>query len=167
MEPRLTLTRVEQCLQQGKAEAVRLGVQAAIVVVDAAGHLMGALRFEDALWVTPEIARAKANTAVAFRASTAFRGRANARLLADLVEGASLLIGKDLGYAIVVGDEEVRPAVAVVVEHRHPERFTGFVPQSRLLADIFEFPAAEVVIELRLRALVRLRRAIGLRRAVQ
>jgi hypothetical protein len=53
MEPRLTLARVEQCLQQGKAEAVRLGVQAAIVVVDAAGHLMGALRFEDALWVTP------------------------------------------------------------------------------------------------------------------
>jgi len=71
MEPRLTLARVEQCLQQGKAEAVRLDVQAAIVVVDAAGHLMGALRFEDALWVTPEIARAKANTAVAFRASTA------------------------------------------------------------------------------------------------
>src|SRR2546421_4948906 len=71
MGPRLTLVRVEQCLQQGKAEAERLGVQAAIVVVDAAGHLMGALRFEDALWVTPEIARAKANTAVAFRASTA------------------------------------------------------------------------------------------------
>ena len=71
MGPHLTLTRVEQCLQQGKAEAVRLGVQAAIVVVDTAGHLMGALRFDDALWVTPEIARAKANTAVAFRTSTA------------------------------------------------------------------------------------------------
>jgi cob(I)alamin adenosyltransferase len=71
MAPRLTLARVEQCLQQGKAEAERLGVQAAIVVVDAAGHMMGALRFEDALWVTPELARAKANTAVAFRASTA------------------------------------------------------------------------------------------------
>jgi len=71
MGPHLTLARVEQCLQQGKAEAVRLGVQAAIAVVDAAGHLMGALRFEDALWVTPEIARAKANTAVAFRTSTA------------------------------------------------------------------------------------------------
>jgi hypothetical protein len=28
-------------------------VQAAIVVVDAAGHLMGALRFEEALWVSP------------------------------------------------------------------------------------------------------------------
>jgi glc operon protein GlcG len=67
----LTLERVERCLQQGKAEAQRLEVQAAIVVVDAAGHLMGALRFADALWVTPEIAQAKANTAVAFRASTA------------------------------------------------------------------------------------------------
>jgi uncharacterized protein GlcG (DUF336 family) len=71
MGPRLTLACVEQCRQQGKAEAVRLGVQAAIMVVDATGHLMGALRFEDALWVTPEIARAKANTAGAFRANTA------------------------------------------------------------------------------------------------
>ena len=67
----LTLDRVEQCLQQGKTEAQRLGVEAAIVVVDAAGHLMGALRFANALWVTPQIAQAKANTAVAFRASTA------------------------------------------------------------------------------------------------
>ena len=71
MGARLPLERVEQCLQQGKAAAQRLGVQAAIVVVDAAGHLMGALRFADALWITPELARAKANTAVAFRASTA------------------------------------------------------------------------------------------------
>ena len=71
MIPYVTLERVEQCLQQGKAEAQRLEVQAAIVVVDAAGHLMGALRFAEALWVTPEIAQAKATTATAFRASTA------------------------------------------------------------------------------------------------
>ena len=32
MGPRLTLVRVEQCLQQGKSEAERLGVQAAIVI---------------------------------------------------------------------------------------------------------------------------------------
>lgn len=68
---RLSMERVEKCLQQGKAEAQRLEVQAAIVVVDAAGHLMGALRCTDALWVTPDIAQAKAATAVAFRASTA------------------------------------------------------------------------------------------------
>ena len=71
MPPQLTLDRVEQCLQQGKAEAQRLGVEAAIIVVDAAGHLLGALRFAEALWVTPQIAQAKATTAVAFRASTA------------------------------------------------------------------------------------------------
>ncbi len=70
MASELTLERVEQCLQQGKVEAQRLGVEAAIVVVDAAGHLMGALRFAEALWVTPQIAQAKATTAVAFRAST-------------------------------------------------------------------------------------------------
>jgi uncharacterized protein GlcG (DUF336 family) len=49
-------------------------VQAAIGVVDATGHLVGALRFEEALWVTPEMARAKANTAVAFCISTAELG---------------------------------------------------------------------------------------------
>jgi len=36
MGPRLTLARVEQCLQQGKAAAQRFGVQAAIV--DEARH---------------------------------------------------------------------------------------------------------------------------------
>jgi uncharacterized protein GlcG (DUF336 family) len=71
MGSHLTLVRVEQCLQQGKAEAEHLGVQAAIVIVDAADHLMGALRFKEALWVTPEITRAKANAAVAFSISTA------------------------------------------------------------------------------------------------
>lgn len=67
----LTLDRVERCLHQGKAKAAELGVEAAIVVVDAAGHLAGALRMDNALWVTPEIAFAKAVTATAFRASTA------------------------------------------------------------------------------------------------
>src|SRR5262245_8261221 len=71
MGPRLTLVRVEQCLQQGKAEAERAGVQAAIVVVDAAGDVMGALRFEEALWVTREMAGAQGDTAGPCRASTA------------------------------------------------------------------------------------------------
>jgi len=67
----LTLERTERCLQQGKAKAIELGVEAAIVVVDAAGRLAGALRMDNALWITPEIAQAKAVTASAFRASTA------------------------------------------------------------------------------------------------
>jgi uncharacterized protein GlcG (DUF336 family) len=71
MAGELTLKRVERCLQQGKAKAAELGVEAAIVVVDSAGHLAGALRMDNALWVTPEIAQAKAVTAAAFRASSA------------------------------------------------------------------------------------------------
>src|SRR5215831_849618 len=71
MSSELTLERIEQCLRQGKAKAIELGVEAAIVVVDSAGHLCGALRMDNALWVTPEIAQAKAVTASAFRASTA------------------------------------------------------------------------------------------------
>ena len=71
MSREITLERVERCLQQGKAKALGLGVEAAIVVVDDAGHLAGALRMDNALWVTPEIAQAKAVTASAFRATTA------------------------------------------------------------------------------------------------
>jgi uncharacterized protein GlcG (DUF336 family) len=71
MSVELTLEQIEKCLQQGKAKALELGVEAAIVVVDDAGHLAGALRMDNALWVTPEIAQAKAATASAFRVSTA------------------------------------------------------------------------------------------------
>ncbi len=116
MAPQLTLARVEQCLQQGKAAAERLGVQAAIVVVDAAGHLMGALRFAEALWVTPEIARAKATTAVAFRASTAeLEERWQARPLfatsvVNLAPG-KFLVGK--GAVPIVIDGTVVGAVGV------------------------------------------------------
>jgi uncharacterized protein GlcG (DUF336 family) len=67
----LTLERAEKCLQQGTAKARELNVEAAIVVVDSAGHLVGALRMDNALWITPEIAQAKAVTAAAFRVSTA------------------------------------------------------------------------------------------------
>lgn len=71
MADELKLDRVERCLRQGKAKAVELNVEAAIVVVDSAGHLAGALRMDNALWITPEIAFAKAVTSTAFRASTA------------------------------------------------------------------------------------------------
>ncbi len=116
MTTRLTLERVEQCLQQGKAEAERLGVQAAIVVVDAAGYLLGALRFPDALWVTPEIAQAKANTAVAFRASTGeLEARWQARpMFANSVVNLGprrFVVGK--GAVPIVIDDTVVGAVGV------------------------------------------------------
>jgi uncharacterized protein GlcG (DUF336 family) len=109
MAVELTLERVERCLQQGKAKAVQLGVQAAIVVVDDAGHLAGVLRMDNALWVTPEIAQAKAVTATAFRATTLeLEERWKARPLF-----ASSIIGLGPGRFLVG-----RGAVPIVVDGR-------------------------------------------------
>jgi uncharacterized protein GlcG (DUF336 family) len=58
------------CIGRGVAKARELGFTVAIAVVDEAGHLVACHRMDGALWVTPEIARAKANAAAAFRATT-------------------------------------------------------------------------------------------------
>jgi uncharacterized protein GlcG (DUF336 family) len=112
----LTLVRIEKCLQQGKAKALELGVEAAIVVVDEAGRLAGALRMDNALWVTPEIAQAKAVTASAFRASTGeLEERWKARpLFAGSIIGLGpgrFVVGK--GAIPIVSDGKVIGAVGV------------------------------------------------------
>jgi uncharacterized protein GlcG (DUF336 family) len=66
----LTLQHAVECIDRGVARARELGFLVAIAVVDDAGHLVACHRMDGALWVTPEIARAKANAAAAFRAST-------------------------------------------------------------------------------------------------
>ncbi len=66
----VTLDGALGCINSGVAKARELGFLVAIAVVDEAGHLVACHRMDGALWVTPEIARAKANAAAAFRAST-------------------------------------------------------------------------------------------------
>lgn len=66
----LTLKKAVECIEKGIAKARQLGFNVTIAVVDDAGHLVASHRMDGALWVTPEIARAKANAAVAFRATT-------------------------------------------------------------------------------------------------
>jgi uncharacterized protein GlcG (DUF336 family) len=66
----LTLGTAIACIVRGVARARELGFLVAVAVVDEAGHLVACHRMDGALWVTPEIARAKANAAAAFRAST-------------------------------------------------------------------------------------------------
>ncbi|HYK20614.1 MAG TPA: heme-binding protein [Pyrinomonadaceae bacterium] len=112
----LTLERIEQCLRQGKLKAQELGVEAAIVVVDESGRLAGALRMDNALWVTPEIAQAKAVTASAFRATTAeLEERWQARqLFAAGIVGLGpgrFLVGK--GAVPIIVDGRVIGAVGV------------------------------------------------------
>ena len=66
----VTLEQARVCIERGLRKAQELGFLVAIAVVDDAGHLVACDRMNGALWVTPEIARAKANAAAAFRAST-------------------------------------------------------------------------------------------------
>jgi glc operon protein GlcG len=66
----LTLDQARACIDRGIAKARELNFLVAIAVVDEAGHLVACHRMDGALWITPEIARAKANAAAAFRAST-------------------------------------------------------------------------------------------------
>jgi uncharacterized protein GlcG (DUF336 family) len=64
------LRRAVECIDRGVARAGELGFKVAIAVVDEAGHLVACHRMDGALWVTPEIARGKANAAAGFQAST-------------------------------------------------------------------------------------------------
>src|SRR2546422_11146023 len=66
----LTRDRARECIERGLVEARALGFNVAIAVVDDAGHLVACERMDGAPWVTPEIARAKANAAAAFRTTT-------------------------------------------------------------------------------------------------
>ena len=66
----LSLEQARACIARGLTRAGELGFQVAIAVVDDGGHLVACERMDGALWVTPEIARAKANAAAGFRAST-------------------------------------------------------------------------------------------------
>ncbi len=66
----LSLEQARGCIARGIAQARALGFEVAVAVVDEAGHLIACDRMDGALWVTPEIARAKANAAAGFRAST-------------------------------------------------------------------------------------------------
>jgi len=66
----LTRQRARESIERGFAKAQALGFKVAIAVVDDAGHLVACHRMDGALWITPEIARAKANAAAAFRTTT-------------------------------------------------------------------------------------------------
>jgi glc operon protein GlcG len=106
----VTLARATECIERGLARARELGFLVAVAVVDEAGHLVACHRMDGALWVTPEIARAKANAAAAFRASTQdleSRFSGGRQLFADNVAGLD-------SYQFVFG----RGAVPVVEEGR-------------------------------------------------
>jgi glc operon protein GlcG len=66
----VTLEQARECIRRGIAKARELNFNVGVAVVDEAGHLVACERMDGALWVVPDIARAKANASAAFRATT-------------------------------------------------------------------------------------------------
>ena len=66
----LSLEDARAAIERAIAKAQALGFRVAVAVVDEGGHLVACERMDGALWITPEIARAKANAAAAFQATT-------------------------------------------------------------------------------------------------
>ncbi len=91
----------------------------------------------------------------------------HARGHAHVREGPLAPVAVQLVGLGVVGDEEVRPAVVVVVEHGHAQRLGVGVAQPRLDRDVLEGAVPAVAVQDRALPLVRLRRAVGLVGAVQ
>ncbi|MCI0548297.1 MAG: heme-binding protein [Candidatus Rokubacteria bacterium] len=122
----LTLERARTVIARGLARAREGGFLVAIAVVDEAGHLVACDRMDGALWITPEIARAKANAAAAFQAATLdLEERFTKRMLfAENVAalGAHQLVFGKGGVPIVEGERivgAVGVSGAVPAEHDH------------------------------------------------
>ena len=123
----LTLDQAVACIARGVQQARELGFRVAVAVVDEAGHLVACHRMDGALWVTPEIARAKANAAAAFRAPTSdleSRFVGARELFAGNVAGLSgheFVFGKGgvplLDHGAVVGAVGVSGAVPADNDH--------------------------------------------------
>ena len=84
-----------------------------------------------------------------------------------LFERAILFIQVKLVRLGVVGQDNVRPAIAVVVKDRDPEGLGCVVEEVRFLRSVFELAVAKIVPEPCSRALVRFGGAIGLMGTIQ
>ena len=63
----LTLAEAERMLQAAKAKALEMEIKVAIAIVDARGDLITMARLDDALWITTDVARAKAFGSATYR----------------------------------------------------------------------------------------------------
>ena len=91
----------------------------------------------------------------------------DAGLQRHVLERAVAQIPIQLVRLRVVGDEEIGPAVLVVVDHRHAERFRAGVEDAARGGDVLERAVAAVTEQPAGLAAIRLRRAVGLLLAVE
>lgn len=65
--PKLHVTECREFIQAVSEKATEMGVPISVAIVGPEGHLIALERMDDAGFITPDIARAKAFTAAAFR----------------------------------------------------------------------------------------------------
>ena len=85
----------------------------------------------------------------------------------DILELAVAQVAIELVGLRVVGDEQIRPAVLVVVEHRHAQRFRAAVEDAARRGDVLERAVAAVVEQPAGVAAIRLGRAVRFILAVE
>ncbi len=66
----VTLKQAEEWITKACAKAVQLGVKVSVVVVDSGGNPVALARMDGAGIITPDIARAKAFTAIAYKSNS-------------------------------------------------------------------------------------------------
>src|SRR5580698_1481204 len=84
-----------------------------------------------------------------------------------LFERSVFLIEVKLIGLRVVGDQDVRPSVVVVIENRDAQSLRRRIVKPGLLRGVFELAVAQVMPEARRRSLVRFGRAVRLVRAIE
>ncbi len=128
----------------GIRAAEEKGYQVAVTIVDASGNFMWSGRMDGTKFVAPDIARAKAYTAAAFRQSTAvLEEKANPKPVfytgVQVVHGGNIAIGQG-ALPVWIGDEVVG---GIGVSGAAPQEDEE-VAAAALKAERYSFPAADV-----------------------
>ena len=128
----------------GVRAAEEKGYQVAVTIVDASGNFMWSGRMDGTKFVAPDIARAKAFTAAAFRQSTAvLEEKANPKPVfytgVQVVHGGHIAIGQG-ALPVWIGDEVVG---GIGVSGAAPQEDEE-VAAAALEAEGYSFPAADV-----------------------
>ena len=159
-QPQPSVWRVARPMSEPGARfdvlAVRLGAEQAEHLAGEVGHGHGGAPGP------VEIDRVDAHPG----AGPALLAERHAGLETQLGEGAVAVVAIELVRLRVVGDEDVGPAVLIVIEQRDAERLRRHVEEAGLGGDVVEGAVAFVAIEPRRAAAIGLRRAVALRLAV-
>jgi glc operon protein GlcG len=109
----MTLDEALACNDRGIAKAKELGVQVALVVVDEFGQLVQLDRMDGAGLMTPDVAEAKAVTALNFRRPTSQVSKVDVEVLKAVAEVVHFKVFPVAGGVPMYDGTELRGAIGV------------------------------------------------------